>query len=247
MDLGSPEPLLVGPRRLHGAWPIQPPPVPKSILRLPLPRDENGFKIFQYSGNRFWNFLIGFTGNGIFRKRNRFLEFSIRIGIGNRRGGLTTVFFSCRFFVGNYWICVSEFSGIVSQNFFKFSSMWFFRIVCTSLDKDYLFLYFLDALRFFWDRWCWKAVEIKIWSLERIHPFLCTCHEVCLFHTLDFRVLLWGCEKTLYVRKKYFISKHAMSAKSSGYCELWTLSLWTCDLYELVILWTCYIVNLWSL
>jgi hypothetical protein len=38
-----------------------------------------------------------------------------------------------------------------------------------------------------------------------------------------------------------------MSARSSGYCEVWTLSLWTCDLYELVILWTCYIVNLWSL
>jgi hypothetical protein len=41
-----------------------------------------------------------------------------------------------------------------------------------------------------------------------------------------------------------------MSARSSGYCELWTLSLWTCDLYELVILWfceLCYIVNLWSL
>jgi hypothetical protein len=73
------------------------------------------------------------------------------------------------------------------------------------------------------------------------------------------------------VRKKYFISKHAMSARSSGYCELWTLSLWTCYtvnlsycelvifvnflyykfailvnlLYcELVISW---IVNLWSL
>jgi hypothetical protein len=27
-----------------------------------------------------------------------------------------------------------------------------------------------------------------------------------------------------------------MSAKSSGYCELWTLSMWTCDFYELVIL-----------
>ena len=98
---------------------------------------------------------------------------------------------------------------------------------------------------------------LTIWCLERIHHFLCTCYvlviyndrepTVCLFHTLDFRVFLWGCEKTLYVRKKYFISKHVMSARSSGYYELWTLSLWTCDLYELVILWTCYIVNLWSL
>jgi hypothetical protein len=53
--------------------------------------------------------------------------------------------------------------------------------------------------------------------------------------------------KELFMWEKYFMSKHAMSAKSSGYCELWTLSLWTCDLHELVILWTCYIVNLWSL
>jgi hypothetical protein len=59
-------------------------------------------------------------------------------------------------FVGNYRICVSEFSGIVSQNFPKLCLGIFqhviFGIACTSLDKDYLFLYFLDALRFFWDR-----------------------------------------------------------------------------------------------
>jgi hypothetical protein len=45
-------------------------------------RDENGFRIFRYSGNRFRNFSIGFVDNGIFRKRNRFSEFSIGIGIG---------------------------------------------------------------------------------------------------------------------------------------------------------------------
>jgi hypothetical protein len=45
-------------------------------------RDENGFEIFRNSGNRFRNFSIGFIGNGIFRKRNRFSEFSIGIGIG---------------------------------------------------------------------------------------------------------------------------------------------------------------------
>ena len=44
-------------------------------------RDENGFGIFRYSGNRFRNFSIGFIGNGIFRKRNQFLEFSIGIGV----------------------------------------------------------------------------------------------------------------------------------------------------------------------
>jgi hypothetical protein len=44
-------------------------------------RDENGFGIFRYSGNRFRKFSIGFTSNGIFRKRNRFSEFSIGIGL----------------------------------------------------------------------------------------------------------------------------------------------------------------------
>jgi hypothetical protein len=49
-------------------------------------------------------------------------------------------------FVGNYRICVSEFSGIVSRNFPKLCLGIFqhmiFRIACMSLDKDYLFLYF---------------------------------------------------------------------------------------------------------
>jgi hypothetical protein len=58
-----------------------------SFMRLAVPfiassRDENGFGIFRYSGNRFRIFSIGFIGNGIFRKRNRFSEFSIGIGIG---------------------------------------------------------------------------------------------------------------------------------------------------------------------
>jgi hypothetical protein len=97
-----------------------------------------------------------------------------------------------------------------------------------------------------------RQLRLTIWSLERIYHFLCTCYvlviyndrepTVYLFYTLDFRVFIWGCEKTLYVRKFFFMSKHVMSTKSSGYCELWTLSLWTCDLYELIILWTCYIV-----
>jgi hypothetical protein len=37
--------------------------------------------------------------------------------------------------------CVSEFFGIFQHVIF--------RIVCTSLDKDYLFLYFLDTFRIF--------------------------------------------------------------------------------------------------
>jgi len=115
-------------------------------------RDENGFRIFRNSGNRFRNFSIGFTGNGIFRKRNRFSEFSIGIGIG-----IGVVFYrpfpSVTGFCRKLPDCVSEFSGIVSLNFSELCLEIFqhviFRIACTSLDKDYLFLYFLDALRFF--------------------------------------------------------------------------------------------------
>jgi hypothetical protein len=73
----------------------------------------------------------------------------------------TDRFLGLPFFVGNYRICVSEFSGIMSRNFSEIFQHVIFRIACTTLDNDYLFLYFLDALRFFWDRWCWKAVEIN--------------------------------------------------------------------------------------
>jgi hypothetical protein len=99
-----------------------------------------------------------------------------------------------------------------------------------SLDKDYLFLYFLGALRFFGIDGVRRQLGLTIWSLKRIHYFLCTYYvlviyndretTVCLFHTLDFRVFREVVKKTLYVRKKYFMSKHAMSARSSGYCEL---------------------------
>jgi hypothetical protein len=61
-------------------------------------------------------------------------------------------------FVENYRICVSEFFGIVSRIFSELCLRFFgifqhviFHIAYTSLDKDYLFLYFLDALRFFWE------------------------------------------------------------------------------------------------
>jgi hypothetical protein len=92
--------------------------------------DENGFRIFRYSGNRFRNFSIGFIGNGIFRKRNRFSEFSIGIGIG-----IGVVFYRpfpsvtgfCRklpnLCLGIFRNCVPEFFGIVSRNFSEFSSM----------------------------------------------------------------------------------------------------------------------------
>jgi hypothetical protein len=73
-----------------------------------------------------------------------------------RRGVLPTVSFGYRF--------LSEIAGFVSQNFLKlcleifrncvldfleFSSNAIFRIACTSLDKDYLFLYFFGRLKSF--------------------------------------------------------------------------------------------------
>jgi hypothetical protein len=69
-------------------------------------------------------FSIGFIGNGIFRKRNRFSEFSIGIGIG-----IGMVFYRpfpsvtgfCRklpdLCLGIFRNCVSKFFGIVSRNF----------------------------------------------------------------------------------------------------------------------------------
>jgi hypothetical protein len=134
-------------------------------------------------------------------------------------------------FVRNYRIYVSEISGIVSRIFFGIFQHVIFRIACTSLEKDYLFLYFFGRFKIFWGLdGVGRQLRLTILSLERIHHFLCTCYvlviyndrepTVCLFHTLDFRVFLLGCQKTLYVRKKYFMSKHAMSTKSSGYCEL---------------------------
>jgi hypothetical protein len=95
-----------------------------STAHLFIGRDENGFGIFRYSGNRFRNFSVGFLGNGIFRKRNRFSEFSIRIGIG-----IGVVFYRpfpsvtgfCRklpdLCLGIFRNCDSEFFGIVSRNF----------------------------------------------------------------------------------------------------------------------------------
>jgi hypothetical protein len=93
-------------------------------------RDENGFRIFRYSRNRFRNFSTGFIDNGIFRKRNRFSKFSIEIGIG-----IGVVFYRpfpsvtgfCRklpdLCLGIFRNCVSELFGIVSRIFSEFFSM----------------------------------------------------------------------------------------------------------------------------
>ena len=90
------------------------------------PRDENGFGIFRNSGNRFRNFSIGFIGNGIFRKRNRFSEFSIGIGIG-----IGVVFYRpfpsvtgfCRKLPD---LCLGIFRNCVSEFFWNFPACDFF-------------------------------------------------------------------------------------------------------------------------
>jgi hypothetical protein len=62
-----------------------------------------------------------------------------------RSDSLITVFFRKRF--------LSEITRFMSRNFSELCLGIFqhviFRIACTSLVKDYLFLYFLNALRFF--------------------------------------------------------------------------------------------------
>jgi hypothetical protein len=53
-----------------------------------------------------------------------------------------------------------------------------FRIACMPLDKDYLFLYILDALRFFFGiDGVGRQLGLTIWSLKRIHPFV---HMLCI-------------------------------------------------------------------
>jgi hypothetical protein len=137
-------------------------------------RDENGFGNFRYSGNRFQNFSIRFTGNGIFRKWNRFSEFSIEIGVVFYRPFPSVTDF-CRKLPD---LRLEIFGKSVSEFFWNFLACDFFRIAYTSLDKDYLFLYFLDALIFFWDRWCWKAVEINDLVSWMNPPF--SIHMLCI-------------------------------------------------------------------
>jgi hypothetical protein len=164
------------------------------------PRDENSFGIFRNSGNRFRNFSIGFTGNGIFRKQNRFSEFSIEIGIG-----IGVVFYRpfpsvtgfCRKLPD---LCLRIFRNYVSNFSRNFQACDFFASSIRLWIRITYFLYFLDALRFFWIDGVGRQLRLMILYLERIHPFLCTCYvlviyndrepTVCLFHTLDFRVFM---------------------------------------------------------
>jgi hypothetical protein len=91
--------------------------------------------------------------------------FENRIGFQNFLSESVWCFTDCflrlSVFVGNYRICVSEFSEIVSRIFFwKFPACDFsYRLYV--FRQGLLILYFLDALIFFWDRWCWKAIQIN--------------------------------------------------------------------------------------
>jgi hypothetical protein len=137
-------------------------------------RDENGFGFFRNFGNRFRNFSIGFTGNGIFRKRNQFSEFSIGIGIG-----IDVVFY--RPFPSVTGFC-QKLPDLCLEIFRNSPACDFFHIVCTSLDKDYLFLYFFGRFKiFFGDRWCSKAVEINDLVSGTNPPF--SMHSLSFPHT----------------------------------------------------------------
>jgi hypothetical protein len=128
-------------------------------------RSNSPVMVFFENGIDFRNFLSESVSESAWCFTDRFLRLPI--------------------FVGNYRNCVSEFSGNVSQNLSKLCLRFFgifqhmiFRIACTSLDKDFLFLYFLDALRFFWDRWCGKAVEINDLVSRTNPPF--SMHMLCI-------------------------------------------------------------------
>jgi hypothetical protein len=93
-------------------------------------RDENGFGIFPYSGNRFRNFSIGFTSNGIFRSDSPVTVFfengiSFQNFLSESAWCFTDRFLRLPVFVGNFRICVSEISRIVSRNFSKLCLRFF--------------------------------------------------------------------------------------------------------------------------
>jgi hypothetical protein len=69
-------------------------------------RSDSSVTVFFENGIGFRNFLSESVSESAWCFTDRFLRLP--------------------FFVGNYRICVSEFSGIVSRNFSEFSSMWFF-------------------------------------------------------------------------------------------------------------------------
>ena len=96
-------------------------------------RSDSSVTIFFENGTGFRNFLSESVSESAWCFTDRFHRLPV--------------------FVGNYRICVSEFSGIVSRNFselcIRILQHVIFRIAYTSLDKDYLFLYFFGRLKIF--------------------------------------------------------------------------------------------------
>jgi hypothetical protein len=181
-------------------------------------RSDSLVTVFFENGISFQNFLSESVSESMWCFTDRFLRLPV--------------------FVRNYRICVSKFFGILQHVIFFTSSvrLWI-RIT--------YFCIFLDGLRFFLGiDGVRRQLRLTIWSLERIHHFLCT---VCLFHTLDFRVFMWGCEKTLYVRKNILWVSMSCQLNRVDFVNWWTLSMWSCDIYELVILWTCDLCKLFIL
>jgi hypothetical protein len=145
-------------------------------------RSDSPVAVFFENGIVFRNFLSESVSESAWCFTDRFLRLPV--------------------FVGNYRISVSKFSGIVSRNFFRnFPACDFFASPVRLWIRITYFCIFFDALRlFFWIDGVGRQLRLMIWSLERIHPFLCTCYvlviyndrepTLCLFHTLDFRVFL---------------------------------------------------------
>jgi hypothetical protein len=107
-------------------------------------RSDSPVTVFFENGIGFWNFLSESVSESAWCFTDRFLQLPVLSEI--------TGFVSRNFqelCLEIFWNCVGIFQHVI------------FRIAYTSLDKNYLFLYFLDALRFFWDRWFKKAVEIN--------------------------------------------------------------------------------------
>jgi hypothetical protein len=76
-------------------------------------------------------------------------------------------------FVGNYRICVSDF-------FRNFPACDFFASPVRLWIRITYFLFFECLKIFFVIDGVGRQLRLTIWSLERIHPFLCTCYVLVI-------------------------------------------------------------------
>jgi hypothetical protein len=99
-------------------------------------RLDSQVTVFFENGIDFRNFLSESVSESAWCFTDRLL----RLPVLSKITGIVSRNFS-ELCLGIFRNCVSEFFGIFQHVIFC--------IGCTSLDKDYLFLYFLDVLRFF--------------------------------------------------------------------------------------------------